>query len=158
MISYEDILEAQAEWAAAVVATGRLKDNRQACLDAAGEAVDRLYAFNITDVLFKPTKAVFRSFRSTRDGAISYFIGGNPDFPEDSGFAMTPWTDVRFENAVHYLQDDKAFVMGTYYFTGPNEPDFKVEYSLGYLRTPEGCLKIFLHHSSIPYNPDSPGA
>ena len=151
MIRTQDIVEAQDEWAAAVIAVGRLRGNRDACIAAAGEALDRLYAFDFTDVLFKPTKAAAIPFRSSRESAMSYFVGGNADFPEDGGFALEPWNSVDFDNALIRIEDDRAFAMGHYVFTSPDDLILKVEFTIGYRLDDKDSLRIWLHHSSLPY-------
>ncbi len=151
MISIEDIMKAQDKWGAAVVAVGRLKNERAACEVAAAEAVDRLYAFDTSEVLFKPTRAAVVPFRNSRRGALSYFIGGDDEYPEDNGFAMVPWVKVRFENAHHHLQGNRACAMGSYFFTDAAGDELRVEYTLGYLEDENGALRICLHHSSMPY-------
>ena len=153
MISHEDIAKAQAEWADAVVTVGRLLPDRAAFAAAAADALERLYAFDEGEVLFKPTRATERPFRTTRRGALSYFVGGDADFPEDRGFALNPWTAVRFDNHAHHISGDRAWVMGWYHFTDQDGGELAVEYTFGYMKTPAG-LKIFLHHSSMPYRPD----
>ena len=65
--------------------------------------------------MFKPTKARVKPFRTTLDGAVSYFIGGDPNFSEDHGFALNPWTAVRFEPAgTTQLSPSLAITMGHY--------------------------------------------
>jgi hypothetical protein len=59
-------------------------------------------------------------FRLTFEGAKSYFIGETVRFSEDSGFALQPWTNVRFENASVILNDNTATAMGNYFFTQTN--------------------------------------
>ena len=50
-------------------------------------------------MFFKPTLAYgANAFRSTKKGALSYFIGGDPDFAEDTGFALKRWVKVRYDN------------------------------------------------------------
>merc|ERR1712107_862124 len=44
------------------------------------------------------TKAAVKPFRLDPTAALSYFVGANTDYPEDKGFALKPWTGVRFEN------------------------------------------------------------
>jgi hypothetical protein len=71
---------------------------------------------------------------------------------EDSGFALQPWINVRFENASVILNEKTASAMGNYFFTEPNGNIVKVEYSFGYFLDSNGNLKINLHHSSLPYS------
>ncbi len=154
MITKDEVLNAQKIWGETIVEIGKLKENREACEKAAAEKIDVLYAFDKGAVLFKPTRAAEKQFRLTRRAAISYFIGGDPDFPEDSGFALQPWSAVRFENADIVLDDHTALAMGNYFFTETGTGAVKkVEYSFGYMRSSNGTLKITLHHSSVPFTP-----
>jgi len=86
---------------------------------------------------------------------LSYFIAGNDKFPEDEGFALQPWTKVRFENNGMILQEKRAIAMGNYFFTDLSGGETKVEYTFGYTLSDNGELLIDLHHSSLPYNPVS---
>jgi hypothetical protein len=114
--------------------------------------LNELYAFELGNVLFKPTKVSKIQFRLNFEGAKSYFIGGNNAFSEDGGFALQPWTNVRFENASVILNDDNAIAMGNYFFTQTNGNVVKVEYTFGYFLESNQNLKINLHHSSLPYS------
>ena len=101
--------------------------------------------------MFKPTKAKDEQFRLTQNQALSYFIADkNKVCKEDKGFALHPWKKIRFENAGYALEDNVSIVMGNYYFTDVNHIDLKVEYTFGY-KLLNKKLKIFLHHSSLPY-------
>ncbi len=154
MITKDEVLNAQKIWGETIVEIGKLKDNRDACEKATAEKIDTLYAFDKGPVLFKPTRAAEKQFRLTREAAISYFIGGNTDYPEDSGFALQPWSAVRFENADIVLDDHTALAMGNYFFTETGTGAVKkVEYSFGYMKASNGSLKITLHHSSVPFSP-----
>lgn len=69
-------------------------------------------------MLFKPTKASEITFRTSHEAALSYFIGGNSNFKEDKGFAITPWTKVEFKNAAILCENNgRALAMGNYWFT-----------------------------------------
>ena len=84
---------------------------------------------------------------------MSYFIAGDDRVcSEDAGFAIQPWTKVRFENAGFILEENRAIAMGNYFFTDLDGNEAKVEYTFGY-KSANGSLKIDLHHSSFPYNP-----
>ncbi|MEL6207365.1 MAG: hypothetical protein AAFR47_18925, partial [Pseudomonadota bacterium] len=58
-----------------------------------------LYDFGTPDepLLFKPTLADV--IRLDRAGAKSYFIGDDPDYPNDDGFLKRGWTHVEFQSA-----------------------------------------------------------
>lgn len=152
MITENEVRAAQEEWGRALVKIGSLKSQRGKCVFTAAELLDKLYDFGKGAVLFKPTKASEIQFRQTREAALSYFVGGNQAFPEDTGFALHPWTKVRFENSGMILEENRAIAMGNYYFTGPDNKEIKVEYTFGYVRQEDGTLKIDLHHSSLPYS------
>lgn len=153
MITKEQVFEAQNEWGAGVVKIGSLKDNRSECESFASDFLDQLYAFEIGPVLFKPTKCAVEQFRPTKPEALSYFIAGEDRAcKEDKGFAINPWTKVRFENSNIILEENRALAMGNYFFTDPDGNEAKVEYTFGYKRV-NNQLKIDLHHSSFPYNP-----
>ncbi len=154
MITEKDVLEIQKTWGDALIKIGSLKDNRAACEKETEKVIDSLYAYDLGTVLFKPTRAADDQFRGTREGAISYFIGGNGSFPEDEGFALQPWSDVRFENSGMILNEATALAMGNYFFTEKGTGAVKkVEYTFGYVKDGDGNLKINLHHSSVPFTP-----
>ena len=153
MITLDNIKNVQKEWGDSLVKLGSLKSNREACDKGAESLINRLYGYNNGTVLFKPTKAKDNQFRLTFDGAKSYFIAENSDFSEDKGFALQPWTNVRFENASVVLKKNSAIAMGNYFFTDTSGNVVKVEYTFGYFLDEKNHLKINLHHSSLPYTP-----
>jgi hypothetical protein len=153
MITKEEVLEAQEVWGNGVVNIGALKNKRSDCEAYASRFLDELYAFEKGNVSFKPTKCAIQQFRPTKPEALSYFIAGyNRACEEDQGFALQPWTQVRFENSNILLEENRAIAMGNYFFTDPQGNEAKVEYTFGYFKQGD-TLKIDLHHSSFPYNP-----
>ena len=153
MITKEQVIEAQNVWGAGVVKIGSLKDSRSECESFTSEFLDKLYSFENGPVLFKPTKCADEQFRPTKSEAKSYFIAGDDRAcNEDKGFAINPWTKVRFENSNLILEENRAIAMGNYFFTDLEGNEAKVEYTFGY-KLNNGQLKIDLHHSSFPYNP-----
>ncbi|BAO77037.1 hypothetical protein [Winogradskyella sp. PG-2] len=155
MITKEQVLEAQNKWGNGVVKIGSLKESRIECEAYASEFLDIRYAFEAGTVLFKPTKCAFEQFRPTKPEALSYFIAGDDRAcDEDKGFAIQPWTKVRFENTGFILEDHRAIAMGNYFFTDLNGDEAKVEYTFGY-KLINDELKIDVHHSSFPFpNPE----
>ncbi|MCG8451621.1 MAG: hypothetical protein MI717_00385 [Spirochaetales bacterium] len=149
MISEQSLLQAQDAWARGVEAIGRCSETQRQ--SEARSMLERLYDFS-HPLMFKPTKAAQAPFRGSFEAALSYFIGGNPAFPEDAGFALQPWVRVRFENASLSFDENFAFAQGHYYFTPPEGTELKVEYSFGYRAVENEGLKIFLHHSSLPFS------
>jgi len=152
MITKEDVLSAQDKWGKGVVKIGALRDNRVECEKLANEFLKEMYAFVDGPVLFKPTKCEIEQFRPTQLEALSYFIAGKDRAcKEDKGFAINPWTKVRFENTNLILENNRAISMGNYFFTDLNGNEAKVEYTFGY-KLISGALKIDVHHSSFPYS------
>ncbi len=151
-ITENDIREAQKMWGDAVVEIGASGASAPKVAEAAAKAV---YAFELGPIQFKPTLAAERPFRPDLEGTLSYFVSGNPDYPEDSGFAIKPWTKVRFENHNVKIFGNKAIAMGHYYFTAKaTGEETKVEYTKGYVKTEDGRVLIFLQDSSVPYSPN----
>ena len=151
MITKDQVTEAQEKWGNGVVKIGTLKEKRTECEAFASSFLDDRYAFGSSTVLFKPTKCEIEQFRPTKSEALSYFIAGEDRAcNEDKGFAIQPWTKVRFENAGIILEEKRAIAMGNYFFTDLNGDEAKVEYTFGY-KLENGVLKIDLHHSSFPY-------
>ena len=150
-ITKADVVAAQKEWGNGIVAIAKTHKENGDFKARATEHIHSLYAYGLTDVMFKPTLTSVNQFRPTFDGALSYFIG--TDGTEDGGFAIQGWTHVRWESQGIYTNGDTAMAMGNYFFTNPDGDETKVEYSFGYILDAAGKLKIALHHSSLPYNP-----
>ncbi|NJL80152.1 MAG: hypothetical protein HC917_17360 [Richelia sp. SM2_1_7] len=151
-ITREDVMNAQKTWADAVVAIGKAYKNGGNYKALAADIVDKLYGYDEGTVLFKPTKVSQGQFRLTEEQAVSYFVKGS--ISEDKGFALQPWSKIRFENAGISLGCKDATTMGNYYFTDANSgKETKVEYTFGYRKNKDGNLIIDLHHSSLPFNP-----
>lgn len=150
-VSKDEVEKAQNTWAQGIVAIGKAHDLDGDYVRVAENLIDQLYAFASGTVLFKPTKASEAQFRGTREEALSYFVASNGACSEDKGFALQPWTAVRFENSDVILGDNYALAMGNYYFTDKSGSETKVEYSFGYTKDALGDLRIQLHHSSLPF-------
>ena len=83
-------------------------------------------------MFFKPTLAFgANAFRSTKKGALSYFIAGNPNFPDDTGFALKRWVKVRYDNNAAengiQIHGDLAVTMGNFYLTNSEGKEIIVE-------------------------------
>lgn len=152
-ITQQQVEEAQKVWGNGIVAIGDAFSKNGSYKDVAKKHVENLYGYQDGTVLFKPTKVSKKQFRPTFESALSYFIGGNPEYKNDKGFALNPWIKVRFKNSGFILKDNYALAMGNYFFTDPLGHETKVEYTFGYYRDKKQNLKIHLHHSSLPYNP-----
>ena len=82
---------------------------------------------------------------------MSYFIGHNPDFPQDTGFGLKSWREVSSQTSSVFVEGEVAMWMGWVTFTDRNGDTVKVDKSFGYRRAADGRLKLVLHHSSLPY-------
>jgi len=151
-IGVEEVEKIQQEWGISLVEIGRIYLEKKDYKAFAKQHIEKFYGYRDGTVLFKPTMANNKQFRKSFESGLSYFIGGNPKFPNDRGFALNPWKDVRFENAGFILKESFAIAMGNYFFVDMNGDETKVEYTFGFYRSNDGSLKINLHHSSIPYS------
>ncbi len=157
-ITAEEVATAQQAWGEGIVKIGKAFTEKGDYTKLAADHVKKFYNYDEGTVLFKPTLAAEKQFRLDFDGALSYFVAGNENYPEDHGFAIKPWTKVRFENIGTTIDadGDTALAMGNYYFTPANGgPDVKVEYTFAYKKDKDGNLKIILHGSHLPYKPKS---
>ena len=153
-ITVRDVKNAQEKWADGLINIGKVYLNKGNYKLAAKNVINNLYAYNYGQniVLFKPTKAVEDRFRESFDSALSYFIGDNPKYLEDMGFAIAPWKSIKFYNHEIYIHHGLAIAMGKYVFTNYKNESTKVEYTFGYIKDDNNNLKIILHHSSLPYS------
>ena len=151
-IREEDVLSIQKEWADSIISIGKIFLNKGDYKLEAEKTLKKLYAFDISNVLFKPTFASQNQFRNSFEDALSYFVGGNIE--EDNGFAIKPWFKIRFSENKIVISHDSAIAMGNYYFTSVEDKknETKVEYTFGYIKDKKGNLRINLHHSSIPHS------
>ena len=142
----------QKEWAESIISIGNTFSNNGNYKSEAEQTLKKLYAFDICNVLFKPTFASKNQFRNSFEDALSYFVGGNIE--EDNGFAIKPWLKIRFSDSKIVISQNTAISMGNYFFTSVNDKknETKVEYTFGYIKDSNGKLRINLHHSSIPHS------
>ena len=104
-------------------------------------------------LLFKPTLADV--IRLDREGAQSYFVGGNPKFPNDSGFLKRGWKRVEFQSAVGPILKAGGLGykdMGHYTFVDADGNATLADYTFAYHKV-DGRVLISLHHSSLSWMP-----
>merc|ERR1712032_161607 len=166
-VTEAEVLEAQQLWADSIASISKVYADKGDFVAAAGEAAGKLYGYGKSDVLFKPTKATKNPFRPTGEDAMSYFVGAdameNNKFKgEDAGFAINGgkgWKSVVFRNHKIDLNGPTAQAMGDYVFVDATSGDeVRVEYTFGYKRNDDGKVRIYLHHSSVPYTPAGPAS
>lgn len=154
-ITEAEVLAAQAGWCDALVAINKEGETKghAAAKVLAGEVLDAAYGYNLGPVLFKPTLTEApQTFRITREGALAYFVGGDPAFPKDTGFALKGWTACKAENAAIHINGDVATTMGNVMITGKDGNVTTVDKTWTFKKTDDGRLRIVLHHSSLPYS------
>ena len=155
-ITEEELAEARKIWGDALVAVSKAWEEGgiEAATEVANGALDAAYAYEMGPVLFKPTLASGeKTFRPTREGALSYFVGNNDAYPLDGGFGLKGWRTVVSETSASFIEGDVAMWMGWVTFTDKDGGVTKVDKSWGYKKDAEGTLRIVLHHSSLPYDP-----
>eukprot|EP00928_Gymnodinium_smaydae_P086113 TRINITY_DN699_c0_g1_i10.p1 TRINITY_DN699_c0_g1~~TRINITY_DN699_c0_g1_i10.p1 ORF type:complete len:488 (+),score=116.53 TRINITY_DN699_c0_g1_i10:208-1464(+) len=162
VVSDADVRQAQEAWAGAIKSISKTYLDKGDYVAAATKAAGELYAYGRSNVLFKPTKAADAQFRPTAEDAMSYFVGHQAvkdGYTEDAGFAINGgkgWSHVVFNNHKIDLNGNVAIAMGNYYFTSAaDSSETKVEYTFGYKKFNDGAVRIFLHHSSVPYSTGS---
>jgi hypothetical protein len=143
---------AQQSWADGILRIGDAYRKNEDYKSIAEEFINSHYGYNEGIVLFKPTLASVEQFRDTFEKALSYFVSGNPGFPEDQGFAIRHWIKIKFHNLGIIRSGTHAVAMGNYFFTDEKGHEVKVEYTFGYFVNANNEIKINLHHSSIPYS------
>jgi len=153
-ISEQEVLGMQKTWCNALVKIGAAheKDGQIAAKALAEKVIDAAYGYQLGAVLFKPTLTVNpQTFRTTRAGALSYFVGGDPAFPKDTGFALKGWKKCEIENVAIFITGDSATTMGKVHFTGKNGKVTSVDKTWKFVKDDAGQLRIVVHHSSLEY-------
>ncbi|MBD1211510.1 MAG: hypothetical protein H9534_01910, partial [Dolichospermum circinale Clear-D4] len=114
-ITESEVLAAQKAWGNALVNISTTYDQEgiAAARTLAEKVIDELYAYQWGLVLFKPTLTTGdQTFRTTHKGALSYFVGGDSSFPQDTGFALKGWRKVEIRNAGIFIDGNTATTMG----------------------------------------------
>ena len=155
-ITDQELTEARSIWGDALIAISKAYDDSgiELARSVAEEAIDEAYGYDFGPVLFKPTMASGeQTFRPTKEGALSYFVGHDSGYPLDGGFGIKGWREVTSETSASFIQGDIAMWMGWVSFTDRDGNVTKVDKSWGYKKDEQGTLRIVLHHSSLPYEP-----
>ncbi len=93
-----------------------------------------------------------QTFRTTRAGALAYFVGGDQAFPKDTGFALKGWTKCDFTNIAIFIAGDTATTMGNVSITGKDGKITTVDKTWKFVKDDNGKLRIVVHHSSLPFS------
>ena len=158
-ITEDEIIEALVNWGDGMVLVSRAyeTDGLEMARQVASQTLDDLYGFEFGPILFKPTlSGGEKTFRTTKEGALSYFVGNSAEYPLDTGFGIKFWRKVWFETSATFTQKNIAMWMGWMMLENREGQSIRVDKSFGYKRTQDGVLKIVLHHSSLPYEQTMP--
>jgi len=153
-ITLAEVSAAQKAWGDALV---KISDDFQSgglakAKSTANAVLDAAYGYNLGPVLFKPTLTVApQTFRTTKEGALAYFVGGDSNFPNDSGFALKGWKKVDVVNAAVHINGDVASTMGKVMITDAKGKVTTVDKTWTFKKDDSGTVRIVLHHSSLPY-------
>jgi hypothetical protein len=159
VITYEEVNAAQQAWCDALVKIGQIKEEGGDYKAYANEVLSTAYNYDSGKVFFKPTLAYGdQTFRNDKKGALAYFVGGDPDYPNDKGFALTPWVKARYDNAGANNQGIQiygsiAITMGNVWVTGKDGKEVMVDKTWVFKKGKDGKLRIIVHKSSLPFSP-----
>jgi hypothetical protein len=159
IITYDEVNAAQQAWCDALVKIGQLKEDGGDYRAFANEVLSSAYNFDSGKVFFKPTLAFGdQTFRNDKKGALAYFIGGDPDYPNDKGFALTPWVKARYDNTGEknegiQIYGSVAITMGNVWVTGKDGKEVMVDKTWVFKKGKDGKLRIIVHKSSLPFIP-----
>ena len=159
IITYDEVNAAQQAWCDALVKIGKLKEDGGDYRSFASDVLSSAYNYDNGKVFFKPTLAYGdKTFRNDKKGALAYFIGGDPDYPSDQGFALTPWVKARYDNAGDQnegiqIYGSVAITMGNVWVTGKDGKEVMVDKTWGFKKGKDGKLRIIVHKSALPFDP-----
>lgn len=155
-ITEADVKAAQDGWGKALIqisddfASGGIAKAKA----TANRVLDAAYGYNLGVVLFKPTLTHgAQTFRTTKAGALAYFVGDDRSFPADKGFALGGWKKYEYRNAGIFINGDLAITMGNVILTDKDGKVTTVDKTWGFKKDTQGQLRIVLHHSSLPFQP-----
>ena len=154
-ITEAEVKAAQDAWGKALIKISADYDSggMEKAKATAKTVLDSAYGYNTGPVLFKPTlSGGEQTFRTDYQGALSYFVGGDKKYPQDSGFALKSWTKYSYKNAAVYINGDLALTTGNVSVTDKNGKVTTVDKTWGFKKGDDGKIRIVLHHSSIPYS------
>ncbi len=159
IITYDEVNAAQQAWCDALVKIGQINEEGGDYKAFASQVLSEAYNYDQGKVFFKPTLAFGdQTFRNDKKGALAYFVGGDPDFPNDKGFALTPWVKARYDNAGAnnegiQIYGSVAITMGNVWVTSKDGKEVMVDKTWVFKKGKDGKLRIIVHKSSLPFSP-----
>lgn len=153
-VTEPEVLAAQEGWCQALLNISAVNavQGQAAAQVLAEQVIDSAYAYDMGAVLFKPTLAVKpQTFRPTKAGALSYFVAGDPNYPNDKGFALKNWTGCEIENNAILITGNTASTIGKVHFIDGNGDITSVDKTWQFIQDSAGQLRIAVHHSSLEF-------
>ena len=150
----KELVSARTAWGNGLIEISKTFETEgiEMATSVASDMIDTLYDYDLGQVLFKPTlSGGSQTFRPTKEGALSYFVGHNSAYPNDSGFGIKFWREISSETSTIFIDDTVAMWMGSVTLIDKDGQVTKVDKSWGYKLDGDGNLRIVLHHSSFPY-------
>lgn len=151
-ITKEEVAAAEKAWGDALVSISLAYDTGgiEKAKPLARTVIDTAYGYNLGPVLFKPTLAQEpQTFRLTKEGALAYFVGDDPNFPKDSGFALKHWRDVKVNDVGLQINGSVANTMGKVTFTDNKGCFITVDKTWVFKKDEKNVVRIIVHHSSL---------
>jgi hypothetical protein len=162
-ISKEEVDQAQRDWCDGLIEICEAYPDGD-YRDKAIKFIERLYDFEGSSVFFRPTLAMApRNFRTTKEGALAYFIGEDDEFPDDDGFITKGWISADFDNEIEgkaaiQVHGNIGIAMGNVYLR-------KAEVTVGGKETVvdklfvfmkrKGLVRLIVHNSTLSNIPDT---
>ena len=151
MTKYNDMNSIEVEeflnsWKNGVIDIGIAYQEGNDYREKARAFIETHYAFDIGEVLFKPTFTNDVVFRNNHEDALSYFVSG--DISEDSGFAIKPWEDIQASEVSFILEDNLCAVMGVLHLKPlASEEETRIAFTFILVKDND-TFRIKVHHSS----------
>ena len=151
MTKYNDMNSIEVEeflnsWKNGVIDIGIAYQEGNDYREKARAFIETHYAFDIGEVLFKPTFTNDVVFRNNHEDALSYFVSG--DISEDSGFAIKPWEEIKTSEISFILDHNLCAVMGVLNLK-PLNSENKTKIAFTFILVKDNDkFKIKIHHSS----------
>jgi len=157
-LTVQQVNDAQQAWCDSLVNIAKTYAAGGDYKTVAAAVLSNQYNYDYGTVLFKPTLAFGdQTFRLNKEGAAAYFIGGNPKYPDDNGFALKPWVACRYTNAGGgagvLIDGDFAATMGNVFLTDAKGNETVVDKFFAFKRSADGKLRIIVHKSALPFTP-----
>jgi len=141
-----NIYEFLNSWKDGVIGIGSVYKSDGDYKKEAASFIDKHYAFNESNVLFKPTFTKKVIFRNNKQDALSYFIKG--DIIEDNGFAIKPWKSIEPLEIHINIEDNFSIAMGVLGLSPFNDENpTKIAFTF-ILDEFDNRITIKAHHSS----------